>query len=160
MRAIPIVDTVDDTLLTADGRKAVIHVTTTLDQDDDLEPGDPILAVIDEGHENSGLRVSTIGHMSLDRVFGELVEDTFAKGELIGILTALVIMLAVFGAVVAALIPVLLAVVAVLTAVGIIAVITMIWELNEFTLYRHHDGRPGRRHRLHALCRSALPRGA
>ena len=63
-----------------------------------------------------------------------MVEETFAKGELIGILAALVIMVGVFGAVVAALIPLLLAVVAIFTAVGLIAAISMIWELSEFTL--------------------------
>ena len=75
--------------------------------------------------------------MSVERLFGEMADETFQKGEMIGILTALVIMLAVFGAVVAALIPILVAIVAIVaifTAVGIIAVISMARELNEFTV--------------------------
>ena len=119
---------------TSDGRKALIQVTTSLGQSDDLEPADSVLAVVDEANDSSGLRVSTIGNMSVERLFGEMADETFQKGEMIGIATALVIMLAVFGAVVAALIPVLLAIVAVLTAVGIIAIISMIRELNEFTV--------------------------
>ncbi len=68
------------------------------------------------------------------RLLSEMVEETFQKGELIGISAAIIIMLAVFGAVVAALIPILLAIVSVFTAVGIIAIISMIGEVNEFTV--------------------------
>ena len=140
MRALPIVDDVAsyqdgaDSLRTSDGRMALIQVTTSLGQSDDLEPADSVLAVVEEANNSSGLRVTTIGNMSVERLFGEMADETFQKGEMIGVLTALVIMLAVFGAVVAALIPVLLAIVAVLTAVGIIAIISMIRELNEFTV--------------------------
>ena len=137
MRALEVVDDVvsyqdgADSMRTSDGRRALIQVSTSLGHNDDLEPADSVLAVVEEANQSSGLRVTTIGNMSIDRLFGEMVEETFQKGELIGIATALVIMVAVFSAVVAALIPVLLAIVAVLTAVGIIS---MAWELNEFTV--------------------------
>jgi putative drug exporter of the RND superfamily len=121
-------------LRTADGRMALIQVTTSLGQMDDLEPAEAVLDVVEEANENSGLRVTTIGNMSVERLFGEMAEETFQKGEMIGIIAALFIMLAVFGAVVAALVPVLLAIVAVLTAVGIIAIISMVQDLNEFTV--------------------------
>ena len=140
MRALPIVDDVAsyqdgaDSLRTSDGRLALIQVTTSLGQSDGLEPADSVLAVVEEADESSGLRVSTIGNMSVERLFQEMAEETFQKGEMIGILTALVIMLAVFGAAVAALIPVFLAIVAVLTAVGLIAIISQARELNEFTV--------------------------
>ncbi|HJM88119.1 MAG TPA: MMPL family transporter [Dehalococcoidia bacterium] len=102
--------------------------------DDDLADGDPILEVIDAANESSELRVTTVGSLSIERLFGEMVEETFAKGELIGILAAMVIMLGVFGAVVAALIPLLLAIVAIFAAVGVIAAISMMWSLSEFTM--------------------------
>ncbi|MDP6823156.1 MAG: MMPL family transporter [Dehalococcoidia bacterium] len=123
-----------DTLLTDDGRMALIQVTTNLSQEDDLEPADPILDVVDEANANSGLRVTTIGNMSVERLFGEMADETFQKGEMIGIITALVIMLAVFGAVVAALIPILVAIVAIFAAVGLITAISLARELNEFTV--------------------------
>ena len=140
MRALSIVDTAvsyqdgADSLRTSDGRMALIQVTTSLRKDDDLGLAESVLDVVEEANQSSGLRVTTIGNMSVERLFGEMAEETFQKGELIGISAALVIMLAVFGAVVAALIPVLLAIVVVLTAVGIIAIISMIRELNEFTV--------------------------
>ena len=140
MRALPIVEEVIsfqdgvESLRTPDGRMALIHVTTTLSQDDDLEEADPVLDVVEEANQSSGLRVTTIGNMSIERLFGEMVDETFQKGEMIGIIAALFIMLAVFGAVVAALIPILLTIVAIFTAVGIIAIISMARELNEFTV--------------------------
>ena len=140
MRALRIVDAVAsyqdgaDVLRTSDGRKALIKVTTSLGQRDELEPADSVLEVVGEANESSGLRVTTIGHMSVEHLFQEMAAETFKKGEVIGILTALVIMLGVFGAVVAALIPLVLAIVAVFTAVGIIAIISQINELNTFTV--------------------------
>ena len=140
MRALPIVEEVIsfqdgvETLRTPDGRMALIQVTTTFGQDDDLEPADSVLDVVEDSNQNSGLRVTTIGNMSVERLFGEMADETFQKGEMIGIIAALFIMLAVFGAVVAALIPILLAIVAIFTAVGIIAIISMARELNEFTV--------------------------
>ncbi len=140
MRALPIVGAVVSyqdgapPLRTDDGRKALIQVTTTFAESDDLTLGESILDVVEKGNENSGLRVTTIGSISVGRLFGEMADETFAKGEVIGVITALFIMLAVFGAVVAALIPILLAIVAVFSAVGIIAAVTQIWVLNEFTV--------------------------
>ncbi len=140
MRELPIVaeavsylDGVD-TLRSKDGRMAVVQVTTTLAQDDDLEDADSVLDLVEQANLDSTLRVTTIGNMSVERLFGEMADETFQKGEMIGIIAALFIMLAVFGAVVAALIPILVAVVAIFTAVGLIAIISMARELNEFTV--------------------------
>jgi len=119
---------------TPDGRKALIQVTTIFAQDDELEEAEIILDMVEESNLNSGLRVTTIGNMSVERLFGEMVDETFQKGEMIGIITALLIMLAVFGAVVAALIPILIAIVSIFAAVGIIAMISLARELNEFTV--------------------------
>ena len=140
MRTLPIVKEVTsyqdgaESLRTPDGRMALIQVTTTLAQGDELEEADTVLDVVESASLNSGLRVTTIGNMSVERLFGEMVDETFQKGEMIGIAAALIIMVLVFGAVVAALIPILVAIVAIFTAVGIIAVISMAQELNEFTV--------------------------
>ena len=140
MRTLPIVKEVTsyqdgaETLRTPDGRMALIQVTTTFAQNEELEDADPVLDVVEAANLNSGLRVTTIGNMSVERLFGEMTDETFQKGKMIGIIAALIIMVAVFGAVVAALIPILVAIVAIFAAVGIIAVISMAGELNEFTV--------------------------
>jgi putative drug exporter of the RND superfamily len=121
-------------LLTADGSKALIQVTLTVSESDDLGPADAVLDIITAANQDSGLRVTSIGSVSIERIFAEMVEETFAKGELIGIVAALFIMLGVFGTVVAPLMPILLAAVAIFAAVGIIATISMVIGLSEFTL--------------------------
>ena len=110
MRALPVVESVNsyqdgaESFRTPDGRMALVQVTTTLAQDDELEEADSVLNVVERANVDSGLRVTTIGNMSVERLFGEMADETFQKGEMIGIIAALFIMLAVFGAVVAALI--------------------------------------------------------
>ena len=99
-----------------------------------VDEAEVILDVIEEANASSGLRVTTIGNMSVERLFVKMVDETFQKGDMIGIITALVIMLAVFGVVVAALIPILIAIVSIFAAVGIIAMISLARELNEFTI--------------------------
>jgi|GEM_PF-2388636 uncharacterized membrane protein YdfJ with MMPL/SSD domain len=103
MREIEVVESVSsyqdgaEPLRTPDGRMALIQVNTSLGQMDDLEPAEAVLDIVEEANKNSGLRVTTIGNMSIERLFGAMAEETFQKGEMIGIIAALIIMLAVFG---------------------------------------------------------------
>lgn len=66
VRALPIVDSVAsyqdgaDSLRSSDVRMALVQVTTTLGQDDDLEAADGVLDVVEETNRESGLRVTTI----------------------------------------------------------------------------------------------------
>ncbi len=121
-------------LRTADGRVALIPITTTLTESDDIDLGLPILDVVEEANETPGFRVTSAGAFSFSSTFDELAEETFAKGELIGLIAAVVIMLVVFGAVVASALPILLALGAVFTAVGIVAGISQLYEVNLFTV--------------------------
>ncbi len=73
-----------------------------------------------------------IGNASIDHVFNELAESDLVTGETIGIAVALIILALVFGAVVAAFIPVILAIVAIFTAIGLTAIVGQFMELNEF----------------------------
>jgi RND superfamily putative drug exporter len=106
-------------LLSSDG--TLIKVSSTLTEDEDLAPADTILELIADANANSGLRVTSIGTISINTVFAEMVEETFAKGELTGVVAAMFIMLGVFGAVVPPLMPILLAIVTTMVglAVGI-----------------------------------------
>ena len=131
--AVSYLDGVED-LRTADGRVAMIPITTTLTASDDIDLGLPILDVVEEANETSGFRVTSIGSFSFAATFEELAEETFAKGELIGLAVAVVILLLVFGAAVAALLPILLALGAVFTAGGVVAAISQVYEVNTFTI--------------------------
>jgi len=131
--AVSYLDGVEE-LRTADGRVAMIPIVTSLTSDDDIELGTPILEAVESANETEGFRVTSVGSFSFNSTFNELAEETFAKGEMIGLAVAIVILLVVFGAVVASALPILLALGAVFTGVGIVAGISLGYEVNTFTV--------------------------
>tara|TARA_B110000438_G_scaffold74757_1_gene74857 strand:+ start:1719 stop:4025 length:2307 start_codon:yes stop_codon:yes gene_type:complete len=79
-----------------------------------------------------GYHVYFIGDESIQHVFGELAESDLVTGETIGIAVAIIILALVFGAVVAAFIPIILAIAAIFTGMGVVAIVGQLIELNEF----------------------------
>ena len=73
-----------------------------------------------------------IGNASINHTFEELAESDLQKGESIGIAVALIILALIFGGVVAAFVPILMAIVAILVAIGLTPLIATIVELNSF----------------------------
>ncbi|NQW19308.1 MAG: MMPL family transporter [Chloroflexi bacterium] len=73
-----------------------------------------------------------IGNASIEHALGDLAESDLLTGETIGIAVAIIILALVFGAVVAAFIPIILAIVAIFTAVGLTAMVGQLMDLNEF----------------------------
>jgi RND superfamily putative drug exporter len=140
LRAIPVVDSVTsyldggEGLRAADGRIALIPVTTTLHESEDLEPGFAVIDLVDAANETPGFQVTSIGSISFQVTFDELAEETFTRGETVGLIAALIIMLVVFGAVVASALPLVLALGAVFTALGAVAAISLGYEVNTFTV--------------------------
>ena len=122
-----------DGLVTADGNAALIQVTM-LDNDDAQQSAVPIVAAVTEADADPMFRVTVAGDGSIDIEFNKMAEDTLAKGELIGITVALVILLVVFGAAVAAGLPILLALASILVAVGASAVVGQVFPLDEFVV--------------------------
>ncbi len=74
------------------------------------------------------------GNQTRDADSNKLSESDLANGELkFGLPAALIILLLVFGTVVAGLVPLLMAIVSILSALGLVAVLTQIFELSIFT---------------------------
>ena len=103
-------------LVSADGQTVLIPVTLT---------GDGI----------NGFRVTTVGFGSVEGEMSTLLEETMAQGEMIGIAVALLILLVVFGAVVAAGLPVVLALLSIFVAVGATALVSNVIEMSEFIVF-------------------------
>jgi len=79
-----------------------------------------------------GFLVQVFGEASINHTFETLAEEDLTTGESIGIGVALIILALVFGAVVAAVIPILLAIAAIFIAIGLTGVVGQFVELNEF----------------------------
>ena len=78
---------------------------------------------------------SITGQWTYDNDLVELSQHDLEKGELqFGLPAALLILLIVFGAVVAGLVPMLLALVSIVVALGLVAILSQFFDLSIFTL--------------------------
>ncbi|MCH8221857.1 MAG: MMPL family transporter, partial [Chloroflexi bacterium] len=121
-------------LVTSDEKAALVLTTLSVDDDDAMDVIEPLLAVIEDADATTGYRVTTVGNGSVSVEFEALAEETLAKGEMIGVLFALVILLVVFGAAVAAGLPILLAISSILVAVALSAIIGRVMDLDPFVV--------------------------
>ncbi|MBD0318101.1 MAG: MMPL family transporter [Thermoleophilia bacterium] len=75
------------------------------------------------------------GEWTTEEDFGKLAQDDLRKGELFfGAPAALVILLLVFGAVVAGIVPLVLAIVSIVVAVALTALVGQAWSLSDFVV--------------------------
>ena len=79
--------------------------------------------------------VSITGEWTYDKDLVELSQHDLEKGELqFGLPVALIVLLIVFGAVVAGLVPMLLALISIAVALGVVAIISQFYDLSIFTV--------------------------
>jgi RND superfamily putative drug exporter len=90
-----------------------------------------VLDVLDQA-ETNGFEVLIAGNASMGEDFQKTAESDLQTGEMFGIPIALIILALVFGALVASLLPIVLAIVAIFLAVGVSAVIGQQWQLSFF----------------------------
>ena len=74
----------------------------------------------------------TVGNASLGEEFTHISEEDLRKGEGIGLPVALIVLVVVFGAIVAALLPVALALVSIGVSIGIVALVGLQFDLSFF----------------------------
>ena len=117
-------------MVAEDGSAALVVVGLDGDEDPDVLV-QPMLDVIETANTAS-LRVTTAGEGSINAEFFTLAEETMQRGELIGLPVALIILVVVFGAIVAAGIPIILALLAILVAVGMTVVVGQAFDMTFF----------------------------
>ena len=76
--------------------------------------------------------VESVGYVSIGEENNRIAEEDLVKGETFGIAAALVILVIVFGALVAAGVPILLAVVSIMISFGLTAALGQVWDLSFF----------------------------
>jgi putative drug exporter of the RND superfamily len=94
----------------------------------------PVVALVDRADERGGFRVLVTGEATLSRDFTQLSESDLQTGEAIGIPIALLILLVVFGTVVAALVPLVLTIFAIVVALALAALVGQISPLSFFVV--------------------------
>ena len=118
-----------ESLVSADRRTTILPLILTGDLGEATDNVHHILDVVEEANAEGGFLVHTGGEASVALETTEIGEEDLRQGESIGVLIALVVLLVLFGAVVAALLPLGLAVVSIVIALGLVALIGQAMEL-------------------------------
>ena len=119
-------------MLSADRRTVAIPLSMTGSYQEAVENVDQILEIVRQADGRDGFSVQVVGEASIAREHNELAERDLLQGERVGVPIALVILLLLFGAVVAAITPIGLSLVAIAAALGMTALVGQIWEFNVF----------------------------
>ncbi|SDD75793.1 MMPL family transporter [Streptomyces prasinopilosus] len=122
MRSLPEVEDVAPAVPSPDGRALLVTVTMKGDTENADQRVQPLLdagAATERAHD--GLRIDEVGTGSTAKGLGEALGEDFVKAELISLPLTLLILLVVFGAVIAAGVPVVLALSCVGAATGLSA---------------------------------------
>jgi RND superfamily putative drug exporter len=99
------------------------------------EDVDRLLALVERENGRDGFTVVMTGEGTLDHDFNELSQHDLKSGELqVGLPAAFVILILVFGAIVAGLVPVLIAIVSIVVALGLCALVAEGFTLSVFVV--------------------------
>jgi len=111
------------------GRTALLQVETSAD----VTVVEALVAAVD-GLDVEGFELLVSGEESGMLAFSALAQEQLARGEMVGVAAALVVLLLVLGALVAASIPLGVAFVSVLSALAMVAVVGRAFELSDVVL--------------------------
>ena len=101
---------------------------------DDADTPD-VIEELEAAGEDPAFEVTIAGDRALDHDFNLLSQEDLENGELkFGLPAALIILLLVFGAVVAGLVPLLMAIVSIMVALGLTAILAQQFELSIFVV--------------------------
>lgn len=119
----------DESLVSQNRQTTIMPVVMTGTLEEATNNIEQLLHVVREADHAEGYRVLLSGAASIAHESNELATEDLEKGERIGIPVALIILLVLFGAVAASLIPLGLGVVSIIIALGIAALIGQAFEL-------------------------------
>jgi putative drug exporter of the RND superfamily len=118
-------------LVSEDGDATVLLLALGRDGEDDVEE---VVDVVERLDEERGYRAAVTGGWTADADEDAASLEDLKKGELFfGAPVALVILVLVFGAVVAGLVPLLLAVTSIVVALALVALLAQAYDLSVFT---------------------------
>jgi uncharacterized membrane protein YdfJ with MMPL/SSD domain len=123
--------TTGDRTLVSPDRHATL-ITFNVFDTKDIKKVEPVIRNADG---RQGFQVGLTGNDVRDQDFTDLSQHDLKSGELqLGLPAALVILVLVFGSVVAGLLPILLAIVAIIAGLGLVALVASAWELSIFVI--------------------------
>ena len=124
----------DASMVSKDGRTAIITLTMAGDLTQAEDNIDKVHAVVHAADGQNGFSTLITGTASINDDFGQTANTDLQRGEGIGVPIALVILLIVFGALVAAMIPIFLALIAITLAIALTALVGQTFDMSVFAL--------------------------
>jgi uncharacterized membrane protein YdfJ with MMPL/SSD domain len=122
----------NEDLISADGRSALVTYDIRGDSGQAAAKIDPLLAAIDEAKAaHPALYIGAFGAESADKEITEAVNEDLGQAGLLSLPVTLIILVIAFGALVAAGIPLLLGLTAVLATMGLLALPSQVWPVDE-----------------------------
>jgi uncharacterized membrane protein YdfJ with MMPL/SSD domain len=139
LEAVPAVTNLRDPLeaanpdqISQDGRSALVRLDIRGPPEHAADEIAPILDAVDGAKAaNPGLFIGTIGDTSAEEEIGEAVNEDLARAGLLSLPVTIVVLMVAFGALVAAGIPLLLALTGVLATMGLLALPSQVWPVDE-----------------------------
>ena len=119
----------DESMVSADHRTTLMPLVMPEGAEDVVEQ---VFQVVDKASENASFQVLITGEATMAEELLKIVEKDLQTGEGIGISVALVVLALVFGAIAAALIPIVLAIAAIIVALGATALVGQAFDLSFF----------------------------
>ncbi len=119
----------DETLVSQDRRTTIIPVFLAGDLAQGEENVEHILEIVADANAAGDFHVLIVGTASISLENNELATHDLEQGERVGVPIALLILVALFGAVAAALVPIGLAIICIIAALGLVAIIGQTFEL-------------------------------
>ncbi|WP_030602864.1 MMPL family transporter [Streptomyces fulvoviolaceus] len=122
----------DTDTVSKDGRSALVQFDMRGESDTAGERVEPVLKAV-EGvqKEHESLRIEEIGGASMMKTFDDAFGDDFEKAEYSAVPVAFGILLIAFGALVAALLPVLLAVTSIMATIGLMGIVSHVMPMSD-----------------------------
>ncbi|HLF80043.1 MAG TPA: MMPL family transporter [Dehalococcoidia bacterium] len=127
-------ETGDSALVSPDKSKTIIAAVLTGDPKEADVTVLPLLDVVKTVNADAAFDVKTVGVGSLGHELSKVFEEDAARSEFVGLPAALVVLVIVFGAVVAASLPLILSVLAIIVAVGITGVLSRFVAMGDIVM--------------------------
>src|SRR3990172_7552310 len=122
----------DESLVSADRRTTILPFVMAGGENEADKNIDDVLKVVREADGGGGFRVLITGGASVNKDFQEVAESDLQTGEAFGIPIALVVLVIVFGAITAALVPLVLGIFSIVVAVGLTALLVQAFGFSFF----------------------------
>jgi RND superfamily putative drug exporter len=115
-------DTTDRSMVSEDGHTTLMPVT--FEEPDEIADLLPVVeGLLDEANESGVITARSLGRVTLEDDFTRIAEEGLQRGETFGVMVALVVLILVFGAVVAGIIPIIMGIASIAVAVGAVALV-------------------------------------